>query len=95
MAAGFAPISIGTETDGSLVQPATRAALYAMKATPGSVNLEGIQPISPAFDSIGGLAKSPKDLADLMSILQPGKHYSFSPKASWDGIRVGVVDPEL
>ena len=95
MAAGFAPVSIGTETDGSLVQPATRAALYGMKATPGSVDTAGIQPISPAFDSVGGLAKTPEDLANVMSILQGQREYGAYLKGSWEGLRVGFVDPNL
>ena len=95
MAAGFAPVSIGTETDGSLVQPATRAALYGLKATVGTVETAGIQPISPAFDSVGGMAKSATDLANLMSILQDGKSYGQYMKKSWKGLRVGFVDPKL
>ena len=95
MAAGFAPVSIGTETDGSLVQPATRAALYGMKATPGSVDTVGIQSISPAFDSVGGLAKTPEDLVNVMSILQERKEYTSYLKGSWEGLRVGFVDPNL
>ena len=95
MAAGFAPLSIGTETDGSLVQPATRAALYGMKATPGSVDTAGIQPISPAFDSVGGLAKNPTDLANLMGILLRRMDYTSYLGGSWTGLRVGFVDPNL
>ena len=95
MAAGFAPVSIGTETDGSLVQPATRAALYGMKATPGSVNTAGIQPISPAFDSVGGLAKTTEDLANIMGILLGRTDDAWDLKGSWKGLRVGFVDPSL
>lgn len=36
-----APVSLGAETDGSLVQPANRAALYAVKLTQGSVDMTG------------------------------------------------------
>ena len=95
MAAGFAPVSIGTETDGSLVQPATRAALYGMKATPGSVETAGIQPISPAFDSVGGMAKSLEDLANIMGILLRRTDYPSYLNGSWKGLRVGFVDPNL
>ena len=95
MAAGFAPVSIGTETDGSLVQPATRAALYGMKATPGSVDSAGIQPISPEFDSVGGLAKTPRDLANIMGILLRRTFDSSHLEGSWKGLGVGFVDPSL
>ncbi|KAG8526852.1 uncharacterized protein KY384_008281 [Bacidia gigantensis] len=59
VAAGFAPVSVGTETDGSICLPATRAALYAMKATVGAINMTAAQPANPDFDSAGGLAKTP------------------------------------
>ncbi|KAF2682905.1 hypothetical protein K458DRAFT_453191 [Lentithecium fluviatile CBS 122367] len=42
VAAGFSPLSLGTETSGSLTSPASRAALYALKLTPGSVSIKGV-----------------------------------------------------
>lgn len=42
IAAGFAPVSLGAETDGSVVQPATRVALYGLKATYGSTDVTGV-----------------------------------------------------
>ncbi|KAL8709338.1 MAG: hypothetical protein Q9220_005931 [cf. Caloplaca sp. 1 TL-2023] len=95
VAAGFAPISIGTESDGSLVQPATRASLYAMKATLGTVDTFGVQPISPEFDSVGGMAKTVEDLARIMEILQEGRDYTSCLTSSFKGLRLGFVDPEL
>ncbi|KAL8854605.1 MAG: hypothetical protein Q9221_000640 [Calogaya cf. arnoldii] len=95
VAAGFAPVSIGTESDGSLVQPATRASLYAMKATLHTVDTFGIQPISPEFDSAGGMAKTVEDLAKIMDLLQEGKHYTSHMTSSFKGLRLGFVDPEL
>ncbi|KAH8704214.1 amidase signature domain-containing protein [Talaromyces proteolyticus] len=93
VASGFSPISIGTETDGSLVQPATRAALYGMKGTLGSVDTFGVQPISPVLDCIGGMAKSPKDLASLFNVLQPTRNYEKFLTGSWENLKIGVVDP--
>lgn len=68
VAARFAPIALGTETDGSLVQPAPQAGLYALKPAPGKVSVNS---------SLGGflcasiepIAKSSKDVADLLSLL--------------------------
>lgn len=42
VAAGFSPLSLGTETSGSLATPSSRAGLYALKLTPGSVSIEGV-----------------------------------------------------
>ncbi|KAF2441737.1 amidase signature enzyme [Karstenula rhodostoma CBS 690.94] len=56
VAAGFAPLSLGTETSGSLTTPASRAALYALKLTPGAVSMEGapslVKAIQQTWDGI-------------------------------------------
>ena len=92
VAAGFAPVSVGSECDGSIVQPACRAALYGMKATPGTIPGEGAFPTSRAFDSHGGMAKTPVDLAKIMGLLMT-KDFDSSLSSSWKGIGVGFVDP--
>ncbi|KAH8601513.1 amidase family protein [Bisporella sp. PMI_857] len=69
VSAGFAPIALGTETLGSLVNPATRAALFTVKPTLGIVPSHGIMPISTDFDTAGPMTKSPKDAADLLTLL--------------------------
>ncbi|KAF2469965.1 amidase signature enzyme [Lindgomyces ingoldianus] len=94
IAAGFAALGVSTETDGSTVQPATRAALYGLKATLGSAPTWGSQPITPIFDSIGGMAKTPSDLANLMEVLQEKRYAEFLTK-SWEGLKIGFVDPAL
>ena len=67
--AGYAPISIGTETEGSLIVPASRAALYTIKPTIPIVSQEGIIPITGFCDSAGPMTKSVEDLANLMDVL--------------------------
>lgn len=105
MAAGFAPLALATETDGSIVQPANRAALYGLKATVGRICTEGTAPWSSLTDSIGGMAKSPQDLATLFDVLTDADRCAEErargdgddddlPK-SWKGLRVGFVDPTL
>ncbi|KAI1173817.1 amidase signature enzyme [Nemania sp. FL0916] len=79
VAAGFSPIALATETDGSIVQPSNRAALYGMKATVGSISTKGTAPWSPFTDSIGGMAKSPQDLAALFIGVVDPNLWSFSP----------------
>jgi len=93
-AAGFAPLCIGTEADGSLVQPAVRAALYSMKGTVGDVNMVGTQSGGAAFDSAGPLTKSVEDCADVMDILLPGRDFNSYLKRSWNGIGVAYLNYE-
>ncbi|KAI1318485.1 amidase signature enzyme [Xylariaceae sp. FL0255] len=91
VASGFAPLALATETDGSIVQPANRAALYGMKATVGRIPTEGTAPWSPITDSIGGMAKSPRDLSSLFEVLLQTE-LSSELTGLWSGKRVGVVD---
>ncbi|KAL7963221.1 amidase signature domain-containing protein [Trichoderma compactum] len=82
MSAGYAPISVGTETDGSLLCPAGRAALYTIKPTIGLIPQHGIVPMSTNFDSAGPMAKTSHDLAS----------YTKNLTGSWSGISVATLD---
>lgn len=92
VAAGFAPWAIGTELDGSIVQPVLRAALYGLKPTVGSTDLRGSQAEGSVLISIGGLAKTPQDLADLTSVLMPGTNFDSFLTESWEGIGIACLD---
>ncbi|KAF2872776.1 amidase family protein [Massariosphaeria phaeospora] len=100
VSAGFAPISIGTETIGSLIMPADRAALYTIKPTVGIVPQSGIVPVSYLCDSAGPMTKTTRDLADILDIIvDPNKTnvpeggYSSAATGRWDSIKIGVVRP--
>lgn len=90
--AGFAALSIGSESDGSIVQPAIRAALYSIKGTVGDVNMKGTMSGGAGFDSAGPLAKSVEDCADVMDILLPGRDFRSHLTKSWDGLRIAHLD---
>ncbi|KAL6907245.1 amidase signature domain-containing protein [Trichoderma evansii] len=99
VAAGFAPVSIGTETFGSLMLPAGRAALYSIKPGRSLISITGIVPISSFSDQPGPMTKTTKDLAMLMDIItDPGNvppgGYASRVTGSWDGLKIGTVDPE-
>ncbi|KAL9114672.1 MAG: hypothetical protein Q9227_001350 [Pyrenula ochraceoflavens] len=102
VSAGFAPVSIGTETGGSLVMPANRAALWTMKPSIGLVSQQGIVPISDFSDAAGPMTTCVKDLADLLEILVDEGHrdripeggYANQLKGSWEGLKVGLLDPK-
>ena len=88
-------MSIGTETDGSICQPATRAALYAMKATVGTIDMTGIQPANPDFDSAGAMAKTPSDLAVFMETITNGApDYLSSLSDPWRDLALAYVNPD-
>ncbi|KAK3345811.1 amidase signature domain-containing protein [Lasiosphaeria hispida] len=96
VAAGFAPLSMGTESDGSIIMPAARAGLYALKLTPGSVDTRGLQPGAPEFDCVGPFAKTTTDIATLSAIMQRHNAGKYLPlTGSWAGLKLGFVDPTL
>src|SRR6185312_14325795 len=53
VAAGLAPVSVGSETDGSIVSPASTCGVVGLKPTLGLVSRSGIVPISAAQDTAG------------------------------------------
>ncbi|KAI1192490.1 putative glutamyl-tRNA amidotransferase subunit A [Nemania serpens] len=96
VSAGFSPISIGTETDGSLICPAGRASLYTIKPTIGLVPQDGIVPASLLFDTAGPMAKSVYDLAVLLdAISKPESPFISHLNGSWEELSVATLDPYL
>jgi len=69
VAAGLAPLSVGTETDGSIVCPASACGVVGIKPTSGMISRRGIVPISPVQDTAGPLAATVADAAVLLSVL--------------------------
>lgn len=69
VAAGLVPLAIGTETDGSIVCPASICGLVGVKPTVGWSSLAGILTISDAQDAAGSLARSVHDAALLLDVM--------------------------
>jgi amidase len=69
VAANFAAIGIGTETDGSIVCPSAAAALVGLKPTVGLVSRTGIVPISHTQDTAGPMTRTVADAAALLGAI--------------------------
>src|SRR6516225_3701401 len=69
VAAALAPLAVGTETDGSIVCPASACGIVGLKPTNGLVSRRGIVPISPVQDTAGPMATCVADAAALLSVL--------------------------
>lgn len=69
VAAGLIPFAIGTETDGSIVCPASLNGCVGIKPTVGTVSTQGVIPLSASQDTAGPLARNVKDAALLLDIL--------------------------
>jgi amidase len=69
VAAALAPVAVGTETDGSIVCPASACGIVGIKPTNGLISRRGIVPISPVQDTAGPMATCVADAAALLSVL--------------------------
>jgi amidase len=69
VAASLASIGVGTETDGSIICPASVNALVGLKPTVGLVSRRGIIPISISQDTAGPMGRTVADVALLMNAL--------------------------
>jgi amidase len=75
IAAGLAPLAVGTETDGSIVCPSSVNGVVGLKPTVGTVPTTHVVPISASQDSPGPMGRSVDDVALLYGVLsgeQPG-----------------------
>ena len=77
VAADLIPISIGTETNGSLMAPAYKNSITSIKPSLGFVSRYGIIPISSFQDTPGPMGKTVEDCALLLDVI-----YGYDPKDS-------------
>lgn len=69
-AANLCTAAIGTETDGSITCPATNNLVFGLKPTVGLVSQEGIVPIAHSQDTAGPMARTVRDIAIMLGVIQ-------------------------
>ena len=94
VAAGLAPLAVGTETDGSIVCPAGANGIVGIKPTLGLVSQHGIIPIAASQDTAGPMARTVAGAALLLAAMQtaaidPGA-YAIE-RTDLRGVRLGVA----
>ncbi|KAK3395178.1 amidase signature domain-containing protein [Podospora didyma] len=94
VAAGLSPLALGAETIGSIITPASRAALYALKPTVGVQDVRGLYTLTDFFDSPGPMAKYVADLVILTEVLL-GRSLNRLPADNWEGLSVAFLDPPV
>ena len=70
VAAGLCDAALGTETCGSVMEPALYCGVWGFKPSVGLISRRGVIPISPAFDTVGVLSRDVGMLSDLLTALQ-------------------------
>lgn len=104
VAAGFVPVAIGTDTGGSVRNPATACAITGMKPTYGVIGRSGAFPLSFSLDHVGVLSRNVHDNvlvveallggdpSDPSSVEHPAPGFLGPLNSGVDGLRIGVIE---
>ncbi|MEJ5224979.1 MAG: Asp-tRNA(Asn)/Glu-tRNA(Gln) amidotransferase subunit GatA, partial [Anaerolineales bacterium] len=102
VAARQAPAALGTDTGGSVRQPAAFCGVTGLKPTYGRVSRYGLVAYGSSLDSVGVLARTAADAAVVFEVMQgrdprdatsqnvPAGHAALETVTSLRGVRVGV-----
>ncbi|KJA23796.1 hypothetical protein HYPSUDRAFT_66167 [Hypholoma sublateritium FD-334 SS-4] len=66
---GLAAVTLGTETDGSIISPSSKNNVVGMKPTVGLTSRAGVIPVSVEQDSVGPITRSVADAAIVLSVI--------------------------
>jgi aspartyl-tRNA(Asn)/glutamyl-tRNA(Gln) amidotransferase subunit A len=103
LAAGFVPAAIGTDTGGSVRNPASMCGIVGIKPTYGVVSRRGVFPLAFSLDHIGTMTRNVHDNATMLDLiaghdpLDPGSSnratggYTALLDRHIKGMRVGVI----
>ncbi|NJO21995.1 MAG: amidase, partial [Sphingomonadales bacterium] len=103
LASGMFPAALGTDTGGSVRNPASMCSITGMKATYGRVSRRGVFPLAFSLDHVGPMTRNVRDNALLLQILaghdpeDPGSadvpvpNYSADLDKGVKGLRIGLI----
>ena len=97
VAAGMVPVALGTQTNGSVIRPASFCGVYALKPSRGLLPRTGVLDQSPSLDEIGVFARNLEDIAKVTEIMSGDDGHDSasarqSPRRLYD---VAVSQPPL
>ncbi len=103
VAASMAPLAVGSDTGGSIRQPAGLCGITGMKPTYGRVSRYGLVAFASSLDQVGPLARTAEDAALLLEVLagydprdstsinRPVPPYTQTVRQPLEGLRIGLV----
>jgi aspartyl-tRNA(Asn)/glutamyl-tRNA(Gln) amidotransferase subunit A len=103
IASGMTPLAIGTDTGGSIRQPAGLCGIVGMKPTYGRVSRYGLVAFASSLDQVGPMAHTVEDVAllleaiaghdprDSTSLDEPVPEYSATVNKPFTGLRIGFA----
>jgi aspartyl-tRNA(Asn)/glutamyl-tRNA(Gln) amidotransferase subunit A len=107
VSAGMVPLALGTDTGGSIRQPAALCGIVGLKPTYGRVSRYGVVAFASSLDQVGPLARTVEDVAaaatvlcgvdtnDATSASVPVPDFRAALSGGAEGLRVGVPWPFL
>jgi aspartyl-tRNA(Asn)/glutamyl-tRNA(Gln) amidotransferase subunit A len=94
LAAGLVPLALGTDTGGSIRNPAAICGLAGLKPTYDLVSRSGVFPLSFTLDHVGPMARTVDDVATLLDGIAesvPPGGYGIDLARGLRGLRIGFV----
>jgi amidase len=95
VADGQVQIALGTQTAGSVNRPGSFCGVFTLKPTYGRWPFQGVLPVALSFDTLGGFARDPRDLARLDAVLSSPRPEGTGVRTrslpALAGLRVGVI----
>jgi aspartyl-tRNA(Asn)/glutamyl-tRNA(Gln) amidotransferase subunit A len=103
LAAGLFPMALGSDTGGSVRNPASACGIVGLKPTYGLVSRRGVFPLSFTLDHVGPMTRTVTDNALMLEVLAghdaldpgsvatPDGHYATGLERGTRGLRIGFI----
>jgi len=97
VAAGMVPVALGSQTNGSMIRPASFCGVYAFKPSRGLFPRTGVLDQSPSLDEVGVFARNLEDIAKVAEIMSgdDGHDAATARQAPRRLFDVAVSEPPL
>jgi aspartyl-tRNA(Asn)/glutamyl-tRNA(Gln) amidotransferase subunit A len=98
VATGLGPLSIGTDTRGSIRIPAACCGVAGLKPSRGLVPVDGVLPLSPSLDHVGPMARTAAECALMLEVMAGTRYagrFTKEARRPAKGMKVGISEFHL